>query len=247
MSVNLDHLTEGAWSLDEFVEQANSILPDLLPKDAGKRAAEPVNQRLVRHYATQGLLDDPLKEGREARYLYRHLLQLLVVRRLLAEGFTAAVVGQVLERRSDQELEGLLSGRLRIELVPQPVQMNERAEFLKQVRAKAGLEPGPTSRRAAAGPISAADNRVVEPTSIPASKSRAATHAAADEAAPAPRHYPAAPFEDRTWSHVTIMDGLQLLVRDDFRLPDNRLGDAELTQLLRVTLLYLEQKQRGKP
>jgi len=41
------------------------------------------------------------------------------------------------------------------------------------------------------------------------------------------------------------MDGLELLVRDDFRLPTTRLGDAELVQLLKVTLLHLEQKRRG--
>ncbi|HZJ09143.1 MAG TPA: hypothetical protein VFD39_05570, partial [Trueperaceae bacterium] len=82
MSLDLTHLREGAWSLDEFVEHTNRLLPELLPKESSKRAADPVNQRLVRHYATQGLLDEPLKEGREARYLYRHLLQLLVVRRL---------------------------------------------------------------------------------------------------------------------------------------------------------------------
>src|SRR5690606_19716519 len=130
---------EGAWSLDDFVERANALLPELLPKDAGKRAAEPVNQRLVRHYATQGLLDEPLKEGREARYLYRHLLQLLVVRRLLAEGFTATVVGHVLKDRPEGELEGLLTGGLQIELVPRETPSDARAEFLRQVRERARL------------------------------------------------------------------------------------------------------------
>src|SRR5690606_28671468 len=146
MSLDLDQLREGAWSLDEFVEHANRLLPDLLPKEAGKRATEPVNQRLVRHYATLGLLDEPLKEGREARYLYRHLLQLLVVRRLLAEGFTAAVVGQVLENRGDTELAGLLSGQFRIDLVPQMDQATRgRSEFLRQVRERAGLDTPSTT------------------------------------------------------------------------------------------------------
>ena len=147
MSVDLPSLREGAWSLDEFVDQANRLLPHLLPKDAGKRAAEPVNQRLVRHYATQGLLDEPLKEGREARYLYRHLLQLLVVRRLLAEGFTVAVVGQVMAERSDDELIGLVTGGVQIELVPKQAPSDERAEFLRRVRDRAGLvQPATTER-----------------------------------------------------------------------------------------------------
>lgn len=232
MSVDLDSLREGAWPLDDLVERANDLLPELLPKDAGKRAAEPVNQRLVRHYATQGLLDEPLKEGREARYLFRHLLQLLVVRRLLAEGFTAAVVGQVLKDRSDDELRGLLTGRLQIEVVPREAPSDARVQFLQQVRERAGLEP--ESPDVAGTP---APRPVPSPTASPPR----------GNAASPPTTIPANPFHDSTWSHVTIMDGLQLLVRDDFRLPETRLGDAELAQLLKVTLLYLEQKQRGKP
>lgn len=231
MSLDLNRLREGAWSLDLFVEQANRLLPELLPKDAGKRAAEPVNQRLVRHYATQGLLDEPLKEGREARYLFRHLLQLLVVRRLLAEGFTAVVVGQVLESRDDGELEGLLTGRLRIDLVPQQELSDDRAEFLRQVRVRAGLDIGAAGRD--------------DPESRPLTGARQASMSNAEAATPL-SNIPANSFHDSTWSHVRIMDGLELLVRDDFRLPQTRLGDAELAQLIKVTLLYLEQKQRGK-
>lgn len=239
MSMDLHDLREGAWSLDDFVEQVNRLLPDLLPKDAGKRAAEPVNQRLVRHYATQGLLDEPLKEGREARYLYRHLLQLLVIRRLLAEGFTAVVVGQVLENRSDGELEGLVTSRLRIDLVPENAPAahgGERAEFLRRVRQRAGLEQSVSAWKFEDAPssqamalFSTADEAFARPTPSP------------------PSDLPANPFQDTSWSHVTIMDGLELHVRDDFRLPQTRLGDAELAQLIKVTLLYLEQKQRGKP
>src|SRR5690606_30649467 len=240
MSMDLHDLREGAWSLDDFVEQVNRLLPDLLPKDAGKRAAEPVNQRLVRHYATQGLLDEPLKEGREARYLYRHLLQLLVIRRLLAEGFTAVVVGQVLENRSDGELEGRVTSRLRIDLVPEHAPAahgGERAEFLRRVRQRAGLEQSHSAWR---------------PESAPAREPGGALFSTAEEAfarpTPSPpSDLPANSFQDTSWSHVTIMDGLELHVRDDFRLPQTRLGDAELAQLIKVTLLYLEQKQRGKP
>src|SRR5690606_36368961 len=144
MSVELTPLREGAWSLDDLVDHANRLLPELLPKDAGQRAADAVNQRLVRHYATPGLLDEPPKAGREARYLYRHLLQLLVVRRLLAEGFSAAVVGRVIKGRGDAELESLLTGQLRIDVVPQSAARAEptaeRVAFLKRVRERAGLD-----------------------------------------------------------------------------------------------------------
>ena len=87
----LDHyaarVPASGWSLEEFVDAANRLLPGFLPAaedrpgSAGKVRDE-VNIRLVRHYANLGLLDDNAREGREARYGFRHLLQLLLVRRL---------------------------------------------------------------------------------------------------------------------------------------------------------------------
>ena len=142
MAPDLSALREGAWSLDELVDHANRLLAEVLPKDASGRVVEGVNPRLVRHYATQGLVDEPLKEGREARYLYRHLLQLLVVRRLLAEGHTSALAKRVIEGRADEELESLLAGHLTVQLVPERP-LDERATFLRRVRARAGLDPAP--------------------------------------------------------------------------------------------------------
>ena len=82
------HALPGSWTgtLDEFAEIANTLLPQYLPLDRSSRAGDEVNPRLIRHYTTQGLLDPPLKEGREARYVLRHLLQLLALRSLMAGG-----------------------------------------------------------------------------------------------------------------------------------------------------------------
>ncbi len=234
MSAELFSLREGAWPLDDLVEHANRLLPSVLPKEAAGRAADAVNQRLVRHYTTQGLLDEPLKEGREARYLYRHLLQLMALRRLLAEGFSSAVVGRVLAGRSEGELEELLSGRLRVELVPEQGAASDRAEFLRRVRERAGLESSTASALV-----------VGLPSAPPAAPSGPAPRRLErTPAAPAPY---AGPFHESAWTRLEVLDGLELMVRSDFKLPDTRLGDAELVQLLKVTLLHLEQKQRGKP
>lgn len=225
---------EGAWSLDEFIEVANSLLPDYLPKDASERSAESVNQRLARHYSTQGLLDEPLKEGREARYFYRHLLQLLALRRLLAEGLSSALVKRVLEGKDDADLEGLLGDRLRIDLVPQKASDDERMRFLEGIRARAGLAPQGAQRPPAQPPGAPPHALTATPGQIEPLKHR-------------PPADSAGLLADGTWTRLRIEDGLELHVRDDYRLPTTRLGDAELMRLLKVTLLYLEQKQRGKP
>src|SRR5690625_3458509 len=100
----LNKYTESSplWSLTDFVDTANSLLSSYLPEDG--KGQEQVNPRLVRHYTSNGLLDEPLRSGREARYEYRHLLQLLVVRRLLADGYGMNAIGDLPRSRTDAEL-----------------------------------------------------------------------------------------------------------------------------------------------
>lgn len=216
---DLHALHDSVWDLDQFVTTANRLLPTYLPKEAAGRASDEVNARLVRHYATQGLIAEARKEGREARYLYQHMLQLLTVRKLLAEGYTTAAVKQALDGRSHDELRRLLEGSVKVELVPAgPPDADDRLEFLRSVRARAGLDRGSS------------------PTPRPT---------------PGPSVTPPAPaagaslFAESHWTRISILDGLDLFVRDDFTLPTNRLGDAQLTQLLQVVLLQLEQRRKG--
>lgn len=102
--------THPYWSLDEFAHVVNQWLPRCLPEErANTRVREDVNPRLIRQYTTSGLVDAPLKEGREARYTYRHLLQLLVTRRLLADGYATAVIHKLVAGQDDEGLEEMLA------------------------------------------------------------------------------------------------------------------------------------------
>ncbi|MGG6295105.1 MerR family transcriptional regulator [Leptolyngbya sp. AN02str] len=121
------------WSLEELVAIANELLPQFLPEEkAHTRVREEVTPRLVRHYASQGMLDEPLKEGREARYTYRHLLQLLLVRRLLTEGYGASVIDTLACSKSNSDLEALLQGGVQLTLTP----ANPALAFLQQVQKR---------------------------------------------------------------------------------------------------------------
>ncbi len=93
--------------------------------------------RLVRHYASLGLLDENVREGREARYGFRHLLQLLLVRRLLTEGYPAAVIAKLIAGKGDAELRALLQGGASVSATP----ANPALDFLARVRRRAVLPP----------------------------------------------------------------------------------------------------------
>ena len=52
------------------------------------------NERLVRYYVTEGVIDRPERQGREVSYTFRHLLQLLTARRMVDAGFALSVIGR---------------------------------------------------------------------------------------------------------------------------------------------------------
>lgn len=55
---------------------------------------EKTNERLVRYYVSEGVVDRPDRQGRDAAYFYRHLLQLLNARRMVEKGMSLSVIGE---------------------------------------------------------------------------------------------------------------------------------------------------------
>jgi DNA-binding transcriptional MerR regulator len=106
----LETLRDAAWNLEDFVAEVNTRLPTMLPvayDDARQR--EDFSVRLLRHYGSLGLVDESERVGREARYRYRHLLQVLCLRRLQREGWNSKAIAGFITR-PDAELEAFLLG-----------------------------------------------------------------------------------------------------------------------------------------
>jgi len=233
---------EAVFSLTELVEVANALLPTYLPKDASGRAAEDVNPRLVRFYTTEGLMPDALREGREARYTFEHLVRLLVVRKLMAEGFGSGAIRSALAGQDAEQVASLLEGETQVQLVPKstsgPAEA-AKAAFLSEVRARAGLGAKAPAPAAEKTPGSAAPPAAGLPDHL---------LAAALGRRPAPAAPAAAPLSDvpTNWTRVKVLDGLEISVRDDFMMPTTLWGDDTLLQMVRVVLLQVEQSRKKK-
>ncbi len=81
------------WTLEELAERAARALVDADVRVANGRVTGVPDGRLIRWYATIGLVDRPsIGPGRVARYSTRHLLQLVAVKRLQAQGLPLAEV-----------------------------------------------------------------------------------------------------------------------------------------------------------
>jgi hypothetical protein len=70
------------------------------------------NERLIRYYQTEGVLDRPERYGRDSAYHFRHLIQLLNARRLVTNGLPLALAIQYNSTLSTDELEASLKAPL---------------------------------------------------------------------------------------------------------------------------------------
>lgn len=101
---------EPRWTIRELSEAAAAALRASAdysgpPND---RVREAPDLRLVRYYTTLGLLDRALEfRGRTALYGRRHLLQLVAVKRLQAQGLSLADVQRRLCGLPDDDLEAI--------------------------------------------------------------------------------------------------------------------------------------------
>ncbi|GII01981.1 MerR family transcriptional regulator [Planobispora takensis] len=138
------------WTIGELVEHASTVLtPD---GRLNGRVRDVPNERLVRWYATIGLLDPPLsRRGRVALYGRRHLLQLVAVKRRQAEGRSIAEIQVELAGATDRALEEIA----RLRTVPDaPAALTGPAGAAD--RAGAADQAGAMDRTGATAPAGAA-------------------------------------------------------------------------------------------
>jgi DNA-binding transcriptional MerR regulator len=108
------------WTLDELNAQVAQALAVDYAGAANGRIRDVPDIRTIRYYTTRGLIDRPAQmRGRTALYGERHLLQLVAIKRLQAQGLTLAEIQAQVVGQSDRKLR---------ELARIPVQRPQAAE-----------------------------------------------------------------------------------------------------------------------
>ena len=93
-----------SWTLIELVSEAEKRLDALPPPKNGQVRAVP-DERTVRYYAAQGLLDRPTAmRGRTALYSTRHLAQIVAIKRMQTAGHSLADIQQLWTQLDDTTL-----------------------------------------------------------------------------------------------------------------------------------------------
>jgi DNA-binding transcriptional MerR regulator len=96
--------------LDELLARVNRVAAKLLPTadERDARISPTLVARTFRHYVTLGCIDPGRREGRRAVYGYRHFLQALLVRRLLADGVPTRSMPELVTGSGNEELRRMV-------------------------------------------------------------------------------------------------------------------------------------------
>lgn len=98
--------------------------------------SEKINQRLIRYYAAESIINRPDRLGKEAAYNYLHLLQLLVARRMAQGGAPLATIRVFNQGASVAELEKALIGELDKEAQQLIKKVSADEQYFEEIRNK---------------------------------------------------------------------------------------------------------------
>src|ERR1044071_7905728 len=93
----------------QLADEAAQLVSRFVPRQERQSVSLVPDERTVRYYSTEGLLAPPEgKQGLNSVYGYQHLLQLLFIKRLQAEHLPIRKIKELVEGKSERELEQLL-------------------------------------------------------------------------------------------------------------------------------------------
>lgn len=101
------------------------------------------NERLVRNYAQQGILQKPVRMGKEAYFGVRQVIEYLVARKLLTEGWPLAKIAEFNQTTDLNEL---------LDLLPRPRPPTEAEQLVARFRRAAAAPPPSTDQEPLAMP-----------------------------------------------------------------------------------------------
>jgi DNA-binding transcriptional MerR regulator len=218
-----DDLADWRGTAAELADKLNEVLAGIptLADDAGS-----ANERLVRHYVQVGILTPPEREGREAMFGLRQVVEFLAARYLLKDGWPLAKAAEMVRATDLDGLAGMIPSdrpRTRAEEV---IAKYKRGQTVGE--STSDWQTQTPARRAKAP---AAESFLLTPESPPASASRrkAVQQAMKLES-------PLAVAAGISRRRVSLEENLKALGNADGRPDRNRIVRIELTPWCHVSV-----------
>ena len=207
----------------ELTDEAAKILGEIGPAQERGTVSEVPDERTVRYYLSEGLLSPAEeKQGTASVFGYRHLLQLLVVKKLQSEHLPIRKIKELVDGRVERDLERLLG-------------VNEggataKNDALKYLETLLTAQASPSRQSHASRPQ--------QPPGAMASRAMLSLPA---QPAPPPQQ------SAGTWQRFEIEPGLELHMRGDYQPPDEAKGLRRLARnVLRTIESYSQKLQKAR-
>lgn len=204
------------------------------------------NERTVRYYITEGLLDQAIeKRGVTSIFGYDHLLTLLAIKKLQSEGLPISVIKSVLSGRSVEDLEKLLGEEVHVFTSEQ-----ELEDFLRSIGNTDDSEVQrvalPMSAAASPPPETPKKNAAKEYLeSILLGNDRSSETRPPVRAAPAPQPAPTPRLAVTSeWRRYEIVPGVELHIARSFRPPQDKGFRNRLLVLIDGILRSRDRRQK---
>ena len=202
----------------ELAAQAASILAESGPIQERGTVSELPDERTLRYYLAEGLISPAEeKQGTASVFGYQHLLQLLVVKKLQAEHLPIRKIRELVEGRSERQLERLLGVESTAKEGGQESGKSEALRYLESLLM-----------------------RPTEAASAPARISQPLLSTPRSQAAPSP---PQSSEMAAKWERIEIEPGLELHIRGDYHTPRDTKGLRYVAQ----RIMRIIETHRSKP
>jgi DNA-binding transcriptional MerR regulator len=191
----------------ELAAEAAKILADSGLAQARGTVSDVPDERTIRYYLAEGLVSPAEdKQGTASVFGYRHLLQLLAVKKLQSEHLPIRKIRELVERREVRELERLLG------LEGGASSKNEALSYLEKLLTK----PAPKGQTNSAGGLNFSSSQPSMAQSAP----------------PSPPVSQSSSSGGGAWERIEIEPGLELHVQSSYQSPPDARGIRRLTQAI---------------
>ena len=100
------------FRINELLNVANNFIVHIAPEQPSERVSNILTERNVRYYINQGLVDRPTgKDGVSALYEYKHLLQLIALKKLQSAYIPVKKIAGILNGKNESELHQIIQGK----------------------------------------------------------------------------------------------------------------------------------------
>lgn len=207
----------------ELAMAVSQILAEIGPSQEKATVTQLPDERTVRFYLAEGLLSPAEeKQGTASVFNYKHLLQLLAIKKLQAEDLPIRKIKQLLDGLEEADLKRLL------QVESKQAQKNEATKFLESL-----LTTGKPENKPSAGPL--------RQRSSPSFSAKApAVTNVGSSISPMPE-------EPDAWVRIEVEQGVELHLRSGVQLPTERKGLQLLAEkIVRAVESYLSKAQAKK-